>query len=152
MSPPFDGYLKSGSRKGSALPSAPPFRRKLLFEALEPRLLLSADAASPAIADLLAAAANGPDQNLDTTLRQQLDTSSSAVLVSLSLQDVQDAADATAKTWIIEDHVPFAADGTRELATRGELVALVASDDRDNIWRITGPDQGTLNDVPFSGV
>ena len=43
MSPPFDGYLKSGNRKGGAVPAAPPFRRKLLFEALEPRLLLSAD-------------------------------------------------------------------------------------------------------------
>ncbi len=152
MSPPFDGYLKSKGRMRGTPPSAPPFRRKLLFEALEPRLLLSADSASPAVADMLASAVNQHDQNLNSTLYQQLDTSSSAVLVALTLQDVQDDADATAKTWIIEDHVPFPADATRELAPGADLVALVASDATDNVWRITGADQGTLNDVPFSGV
>ncbi len=43
MSPPFDGLLNSVRRQGGASATAPPFRRKLLFEALEPRVLLSAD-------------------------------------------------------------------------------------------------------------
>ena len=34
----------------------------------------------------------------------------------------------------------------------GAVRALIASGKVDNEWHITGPDQGTLNGVPFSGV
>jgi len=152
MSPPFDGLLNAVRRQRGARAATPPYRRKLLFEALEPRVLLSADIASPAIADVLAANISRSDEDSSSALLQQLDASSGSILVSVSLFDAQDNADATARTWIIEDEIPIPVDGTRNLSTSGDFLALVASGNTDNAWSITGPNEGTLNGVPFSGV
>ncbi|MEJ2174913.1 MAG: LEPR-XLL domain-containing protein, partial [bacterium] len=53
---PFKRRVNSRTRSRTQRRVQPPHRRKILFEQLEQRLLLSADGASPGIADELAAA------------------------------------------------------------------------------------------------
>ena len=135
MNAPFENPFKFRGKARARPRESPPYRRKILFEALEPRLLLSADVASPALADALAA-------SLVPTQTQQQESAAplqvtTPVLITSAL-DESAVADPTASSWIID-----LADGTR---------ALQASGDGDNVWRITGPDSGTLNGVAFSDV
>ncbi|HKI64387.1 MAG TPA: OmpA family protein, partial [Burkholderiales bacterium] len=134
MNAPFENPFKSLRRARPRQRNSPPFRRKILFEALEPRLLLSADV-SPSLADALAASlAPANSQQQETALPLQ-DTT--PVLITSAL-DASADADPTAASWIIDLD-----DGTH---------ALQASGDTDNEWRITGADSGTLNGVAFSGI
>ncbi|MFN0038401.1 MAG: LEPR-XLL domain-containing protein, partial [Burkholderiales bacterium] len=55
MNAPFDKFLNFTRKRIFGRPQKPPFRRKPMLESLEPRLLLSADVASPAVVDFLAA-------------------------------------------------------------------------------------------------
>ena len=125
----------ASSRLGSRIRrrEKPPFRRRILFEALEPRLLLSADSASPALADALAASLNLNQDRQQETAQPLQDAT--PVLLSGALRAM---ADVTAHTWIIELD-----DGSR---------ALQAAGGSDNLWRITGADEGTLNGAAFSGI
>ncbi|HXZ93350.1 MAG TPA: OmpA family protein, partial [Burkholderiales bacterium] len=134
MNAPFENPFRARGKPRARRREAPPYRRKILFEALEPRLLLSADA-SPSLADALAA-------SLDLTQDKQQESAppladATPVLDASALQAAP-LADPTAASWIIE--LPG---GTR---------ALQASGDADNVWRITGADSGTLNGVAFSDV
>ena len=52
MNAPTESPFKPRSKSRARRREAPPYRRKILFEALEPRLLLSADGGANAIADL----------------------------------------------------------------------------------------------------
>jgi len=90
------------------------FRRKPLFEALESRLLLSADIASPLIAE--------------------------AVTEPASTQ-VQPTPEPQS---VVIRYAPIVVtnDGT----------AAVQGGNGDNVWRITGRDEGTLNGEAFSGI
>src|SRR5574342_645099 len=56
MNAPFEHPFRPRGGARARRRDAPPYRRKILFEALEQRLLLSADGASSTIADELAAA------------------------------------------------------------------------------------------------
>ena len=134
MNAPFENPFRPRGRARARQRESPPYRRKILFEALEPRLLLSADV-SPSLADALAASlAPAASQQQESALPLQ-DTT--PVLITSALEATADA-DPTASSWIIDLD-----DGTR---------ALQASGDGDNVWRITGPDSGTLNGVAFSDV
>ena len=133
MNAPFENPFRPRSKGRARQRASPPFRRRILFEALEPRLLLSADTASPALAEALAASLV-PTQQQESAAPLQ-DTT--PVLITSAL-DESAVADPTAASWIIE--LP---DGTR---------ALQASGATDNVWRITGADSGTLNGVAFSDV
>ena len=93
------------------------FRRKPLFEALEPRLLLSADLGSAAVVEALASQANQQAQS-DGLTPQTLITTSIPLLIT-------------------------PADGGAGTLRAGNA---------DNIWRITGPDQVTLNGVAYDNV
>ena len=105
--------LSAGSRRApNQSRSNPPFRRKVLFETLEQRLLLSAELPSG-----LAVAASGA--------LQQEEQNNASVLTSADLQ----------------------ASPTPVTISSATLYAGSV----DNVWRITGPDQGTLNGQPFSG-
>ncbi|HEX7095117.1 MAG TPA: OmpA family protein, partial [Acidimicrobiales bacterium] len=134
MNAPFENPFKLRGRPRARQRESPPYRRKILFEALEPRLLLSADVASPALAEALAASLV-PAQSQQQSAQPLQDQT--PVLITSAL-DSSAVADPTASSWIIDLD-----DGTR---------ALQASGDTDNEWRITGPDSGTLNGVAFSGV
>src|SRR5687767_7527551 len=61
MARSFDGKRKSGSRPSDAERISAPLGRKLLFEALEPRILLSADT-KPIAAPAIDARESGPGQ------------------------------------------------------------------------------------------
>ncbi len=132
MNAPFENPFKFRGKARARPRESPPYRRKILFEALEPRLLLSADVASPVLADALAASLVPAQQQSAQPLQDQ-----TPVLITSAL-DASATADPTAGSWIID-----LADGTR---------ALQASGDSDNLWRITGADSGTLNGVAFSDV
>ena len=135
MNAPFENPFKFRGKARARQRESPPYRRKILFEALEPRLLLSADTASPALAEALAASlAPTSTQQQESALPLQ-DTT--PVLITSAL-DESAVADPSASSWIID-----LADGTR---------ALQASGVTDNVWRITGADSGTLNGVAFSDV
>ncbi|MGD8477076.1 MAG: LEPR-XLL domain-containing protein, partial [Burkholderiales bacterium] len=159
MNAPFEKKLwarRKPERKPVASP--PPFRRKLLFEVMEQRLLLSADAASPAVADLLvvdkqeqqpqpilqehlvALTADFSDVATDELLPDELGPESGFILLDKELVSEQ----VEGVTWLGQGADLF-------LTDQGEL-ALVADGATDNEWRITGPDSGTLNGQPFSGV
>ncbi len=137
MNAPFETPFKLRGRARARQRQTPPYRRTILFEALEPRLLLSADGASPAVADLLAAALVDADRQPASQRVQSTDAAPAPVLITISPDTTADV-DLTAGTWIIE-----LANGTRALQASGET---------DNVWRITGADEGTLNGQVFSGV
>ena len=132
MNAPFDQLFGPQRKARAKARDAPPFRRRILFEALEPRLLLSADVGANAVADMLAAALAEYEQ----AAQQQLDSGSGPLLVFAGPQATVHA-DPTAGTWIIE-----LASGERALQ----------AGDTDNVWRITGADTGTLNGEAFSGI
>jgi hypothetical protein len=132
---PSERPFRLPGREKARQRQSPPYRRKILFEALEPRLLLSADVGSNTVAELLAAALVDADQR-DGTQVLETEATPSPLLVAVSPETPGDA-DLTASTWIIE--------------TESGQRALQASD-ADNLWRITGADEGTLNGVSFSNV
>ncbi len=136
MNAPFEKPFMRRGKSRARQRETPPYRRKILFEALEPRLLLSADGASPAVADLLAAALVQADQPQSSTQLVAPEASPAPVLITIS-PDTSVDTDVTASTWIIETE-----SGERALQ----------AGDSDNVWRITGNDEGTLNGVPFTDV
>jgi len=142
---PFEKYFASRVRKHGA-PALALFRRKFQFEPLEQRLLLSADVASPAAADLLVTA---PSRDPVAPLTDE--AQASPVVISEALKSYFRAAawaSSGPETGFVElDNAP------RIVTSPGGAVrALIASGTVDNEWHITGPDQGTLNGVPFSGI
>ena len=127
------------SRAARHVPRAlapPPFRRRILFEALEQRLLLSADGASSGIADELAAALLEAEAPQSASQVLEADAGASSGQTTISPQAWAEV-DATAGSWIIE--------------TESGARALQAGD-TDNVWRVTGADEGTLNGMPFTDV
>jgi len=135
MNAPFEAPFKRRSRPRAKTRAVPPYRRKILFEQLEQRLLLSADGASPGIADQLAAAL------LDSGASQQSYAPSSDASIQSTRSTIPPGVwidfDPTADSWIIELDA-----GARALQ----------AGDGDNVWRITGADEGTLNGMPFSEI
>ncbi|MCC6474997.1 MAG: OmpA family protein, partial [Burkholderiales bacterium] len=142
----IEGGLLAAVRRRFEARQAPPFRRTILFEALEQRLLLSADGATPLAVDAIAVARQGEDP-LQALLAEAsaapvqfdgiVDAVADAAIDLAGAAAPSAAADASAGTWIIDLDA-----GARALR----------AGDGDNVWRITGPDEGTLNDIPFADI
>jgi outer membrane protein OmpA-like peptidoglycan-associated protein len=125
------------------------FRRKLQFEALEPRLLLSADGVTPTAADLVQTV---DSDNLTTALVQESQASPTVIVEALRAQL---RAAAWANQPIDSGFVELDTgdpDVRRIASLDGTIDALIGSSERDNEWRITGEDTVTLNGVEYSGV
>ena len=123
MNAPLEYPFRRRGKMRTRRRETPPHRRKILFEALEPRLLLSA-------------ALVEADQQQSTQQLHESEATPSPVLIAVSPEASLDT-DVTASTWIIE--------------TESGQRALQAADS-DNVWRITGADAGTLNGSAFSGI
>ena len=159
MNAPFETKLwtrrKPGARPTS---SPPPFRRKALFEVMEQRLLLSADVASPAVADLLVV---DRQEQQTQIIVQDTPVALTSGFGDVASQDVlpDDPGPETGFVLLDKEAVSTEVEGVTwrggaadlYLTDQGEL-ALVATGDTDNEWRITGSNEGTLNGAPFSGV
>ncbi len=118
MNAPFELGFKPRRQLRARRREAPPFSRKILFEALEPRLLLSADAASPALAEALAASLNPTQATQQETALPLQDTT--PVLIMSDVQASVDV-DVTAETWIIDAQSALP---EGEAAARGQTVFL----------------------------
>ena len=127
-------------------------RRKIFFEPLEPRLLLSSDlthAAAAGAALNVTLRLDGATQEL-----QLVDNTSQSVLQSQALADTSavsiTGADLDDKL-TIDFSNPFSLPITFTDASTndGDTVEVVGG---DNAWNITGPDTGNVGDVTFSGV
>ncbi|HSC96389.1 MAG TPA: LEPR-XLL domain-containing protein, partial [Burkholderiales bacterium] len=155
MSPPFDGLLKSPARAGRASAPAPPFRRKLLFEALEPRILLSADLSYAAASGAALDAALRVSDVAGTQILQLVDNGSSAVLgegaldqdlnVTVHGSELDDALS------IDFDHSNFAHQIRLMFDGREGVDRLVGSG-LPNVWRLSGAGTGTLDSFEFFNV
>src|SRR5512134_2216191 len=133
MNAPFEHPFRPRGGARARRREAPPYRRKILFEALEQRLLLSADGASSTIADELAAALLQADAPQPAPQLNEAEAGAQATIAPEAWAE----SDPTAASWIIELEP-----GVRALQ----------AGDADNVWRITGADAGTLNGVPFSDI
>src|SRR5512134_685954 len=133
MNAPFEHPFKSRHGARARRRDTPPYRRKILFEALEQRLLLSADGASSTIADELAAALLQAEAPPPAAQAPETEAGAQATIAPEAWAE----SDPTAASWIIEVEP-----GVRALQ----------AGDADNVWRITGADEGTLNGVPFSDI
>jgi hypothetical protein len=133
MNAPFEHPFKLRGGARARRRDTPPYRRKILFEALEQRLLLSADGASSTIADELAAALLQADAPQPAPQVNEAEAGAQATIAPEAWAE----SDPTAASWIIELEP-----GVRALQ----------AGDADNVWRITGADEGTLNGVPFSDI
>jgi pimeloyl-ACP methyl ester carboxylesterase len=131
-------------------------RRKVRFEALEPRILLSADlsytAAAGTAADLTLRLQNV--ENIDTL--QLIDNSDQSVLQSQALADTSAVKITGAEQddrLIIDFSTPFSVpDGILFTdAFEGDSDTLQVTG-KSNMWNITGDDSGTVASVDFSGI
>src|SRR6266508_2060452 len=156
MNAPFEKHLSAKAARRSRSPLAPPFRRKILFEALEPRLLLSADLAYTAAMGVALDAELKVDDIDGAAILRLIDNQSNAVLAEqLVDQDIEvsvlggDASDRLeigfdSATLAHQIHVNFdgGAGGVDELI----------GPDHANTWRLQAAGAGTLDGVSFSGV
>ena len=125
------------------------FRRKVQFEALEQRLLLSADGVGPNAAQLIESV---DSDQLTATLAQESQASPTVIVEALRAQLRAVAwANQPIDSGFVE--LDTADPDVRRIASLdGTLDALIGSSGRDNEWRITGEDTVTLNGVEYSGV
>jgi hypothetical protein len=107
MNAPYERPFKRQRTSRAGQRASPPYRRKILFEQLEPRLLLSADGASPGVADLLAAALVDADRQHEPLPQQvqRAQASPAPVLITVS-PETAIGVDLTASTWIVEGTQP----------------------------------------------
>src|SRR6266545_4477785 len=115
MNAPLEWPLRRARAHRRRPPLAPPFRRKILFEALEPRLLFSADVASPAVDELLQAAAVPQDEQRAPALLQG-EASGAPAAADAAVYDTDPASGAS----IIDEGVPSSADA----GPAGQLIFL----------------------------
>ena len=148
MNAPFEKIFNTFRQRTRVnRPQTPPFRRKALFEPLEPRLLLSADIASPAVVDFLASYHSDPSA---LSVVDKTSNPTTPVVYTAALTDTASGSVTGPETGFVQLD---AADGVRHIASLdGTIDALIASSERSNEWRITGADEVTLNGVAYSGV
>ncbi|MDH4323291.1 MAG: DUF4347 domain-containing protein, partial [Betaproteobacteria bacterium] len=101
MNAPFERPFRSQDARARRR-DAPPYRRKILFEALEPRMLLSADLASPAVADAFSGVLDQKERE-QAALQSgwQAQATQSPALISFAL-DGAVSADLTDESWIVD--------------------------------------------------
>ncbi len=148
----FTGRRQGG---GAGATAAPRLRRGFELEAIEPRLLLSADLLhSAADGAALNAALRVVDANGASVLRLQ-DIASEAVLAEHLLdQDIRVTVHGNAlndRLQINFDSAAIAHQVSVDYGGGGGEDTLVAAD-IDNTWIITGQDAGTLNALTFADV
>lgn len=98
MNAPFEHPFRFRGSMRARQRDAPPYRRKILFEALEPRLLLSADLASPGAADALSGVLLQQEREQSSPqLLRETETALSPGLISFALEGAAtvDLADAS---------------------------------------------------------
>jgi outer membrane protein OmpA-like peptidoglycan-associated protein len=163
MNAPFEKIFSTLRRqKRVRTPQTPPFRRKLLLEFLEPRLLLSADIASPAAVDFLASH-EGEPQSASAVIRTS--EPAAPIIVNAELSDSAQVAASSPGPESgfvqLDQWVPDTADLTSltdpnavsELVTEPPAACTTLYGGPENtVWDITGPDSGLVNGQPFSGV
>ena len=144
MNAPFERHLLRALRAPKRI-----FRRKLQFEPLEQRLLLSADGVSPNAPDLLKTV---DSDNLTAALVQESQASPTVIIDALRAQ-------LRAAGWANEPidsgfvELDTGDPDVRRIASLdGTIDALIGPSGRDNEWRVTGEDEVELNGVAYSGV
>src|SRR6266508_1283597 len=156
MNAPLEWPLRRARAHRRRPPLAPPFRRKILFEALEPRLLFSADLAYTAAIGAAIDAKLTVDDIDGAAILRLIDNQSSAVLgEQLVDQDIEVnvfGGDTSDRLAIAFDGAALAHPIHVNFDGGGGSDTLVVADGSANTWIISGRDAGTVDGRIFAGV